>query len=438
MRALVPLAALLAAPFVMLAVPVSDMNALADRYVKLVLAVGQHDDGYVDAYYGPPEWKTTAAAAGKRPLAELAAEATALSQALDAGPANDRGDSDEMSPLRREYLRAQVSAVKARLNMLSGARLAFDAESKALYDAVAPTYPASHFDAVLKDLDALVPGPGALADRVEAFRQRYIVPPAKLDTVFRRAIAECRARTARQIDLPAGEEFRLEFVTNKPWSGYNWYQGGFHSLIQVNTELPIFIDRAIDLACHEGYPGHHVYNLLLEAHLVNERGWREFTIYPLFSPQSLIAEGSANFGIDVAFPGQDRVAFERDVLFPLAGLDPSTADRYYRVLSRLDGLSYAGNEAARGYLDGRLTAPQAAAWLVTYTLSSRQRAEQRVRFFDQYRSYVINYNYGKDLVRRFVEGRGGTPDHPDARWRVFRELVSSPRLPSGLGAASNR
>jgi hypothetical protein len=25
------------------------------------------------------------------------------------------------------------------------------------------------------------------------------------------------------------------------------------------------------------------------------------------------------------------------------------------------------------------------------------RAEQRVRFFDQYRSYVINYNLGKDL-----------------------------------------
>ena len=104
----------------------------------------------------------------------------------------------------------------------------------------------------------------------------------------------------------------------------------------------------------------------------------------------------------------------------------------HEVLARLDGLSYAGNEAARGYLDGRLTATQALDWLVTYTLTSRPRAEQRVRFFDTYRSYVINYNYGKDLVRKFIEGHGGTPDHSVRRWQEFEKLLSSPRLPSGL------
>ena len=62
---------------------------------------------------------------------------------------------------------------------------------------------------------------------------------------------------------------------------------------------------------------------------MRDRGWVEFTVYPLFSPQSLIAEGTANFGIEVAFPGDERVAFEREVLFPLAGLDPARADDYY-------------------------------------------------------------------------------------------------------------
>ena len=109
------------------------------------------------------------------------------------------------------------------------------------------------------------------------------------------------------------EHFTVEYVTNKSWSGYNWYQGGFRSLIQVNTDLPIYIDRAVDLACHEGYPGHHVYNALLEQHLVKARGWLEFSVYPLFSPQSLIAEGTANYGIEVAFPGRDRIAFEQEV-----------------------------------------------------------------------------------------------------------------------------
>src|SRR4029077_1061160 len=126
------------------------------------------------------------------------------------------------------------------------------------------------------------------------------------------------------------------------------------SLIQVNTDLPIYIDRAIDLACHEGYPGHHVYNSLLEKNLVKDRGWIEFSVYPLFSPQSLIAEGSANYGIDVAFPGSERITFERDVLFPAAGLNPARAAEYNEVQAVVDRLSYAGNEAARRYLNGEI------------------------------------------------------------------------------------
>jgi hypothetical protein len=437
MRVLWPLAGLVIAPLVVIAAaPSPDMNALADGYVKLVLAVGQHDDNYVDAYYGPPEWKTEAARAGKRPLDELKAEATRLLAALE-GSSFDRlrtsgGGADEMERLRFDYLRAQLSAVQARLAMLGGAKLPFDQESKALYDAVAPTYPASHFDAVLKELDALVPGPGPLADRVETFRQRYVIPPAKLEPVFRRAIAECRARTVAAMDLPAGEEFHLEFVTNKPWSGYNWYQGTYRSLIQVNTDLPIYIDRAIDLACHEGYPGHHVYNVLLEQHLVRERGWIEFTVYPLFSPQSLIAEGTANYGIEVAFPGDERVAFERDALYPLAGLDPALADRYVKVAALVDRLAYAGNEAARGYLNGQLTRKEAVDWLARYAMMSPARAEQRTKFFDTYRSYVINYNLGKDLVKGYVEWRAGTPPTPARTWNEFERLLASPRLPSGL------
>jgi len=406
----------------------TDMNALSDRYVKLVLAVGQHDDAFVDAYYGPPEWKKAATEAGKRPLADLGREADNLAGEFAATPQPD----EALARLRRNYLRAQVHAVSARIRMLEGARLDFDAESRELYDAVAPTYDAGHFAHALERLDQLVPGPGALADRVEALRQRVAIPRDKLDVVFKAAIAECRARTVARLALPASEEFRLEYVTGKPWSGYNWYQGNFRSLIQINTELPIFIDRAVDLACHEGYPGHHVYNVLLEQHLVASRGWREFTVYPLFSPQSLIAEGTANFGIDVAFPGAERVRFERDRLYPLAGLDQRLADRYHNVLQALDELSYAGNEAARRYLNGKISRDEAASWLVKYTLTSRQRAEQRVRFFDTYRSYVINYNYGKDLVRQYVEAQGGTIGHPDIRWKVFGDLISSPRLPSGL------
>ena len=197
-----------------------------------------------------------------------------------------------------------------------------------------------------------LPGTGPLLERYDAFRSRFVIPRDRLDATFKAAIDGCRQRTLEHITLPPGESFTVEYVTDKSWSGYNWYQGQYRSLIQVNTDLPIYVDRAIDLACHEGYPGHHVYNVLLEKNLVRDRGWVEFSVYPLFSPQSLIAEGTANFGIDVAFPSQERLAFERRTIFPAAGLDPAGAGDYYEILALVDRLSYAGNEAARSYING--------------------------------------------------------------------------------------
>jgi hypothetical protein len=171
-----------------------------------------------------------------------------------------------------------------------------------------------------------------------------------------------------------------------------------------------------------------VYNVLLEKNLLRDRGWVEFSVYPLFSPQSLIAEGTANYGIEVAFPRAERLEFERQVLFPAAGLDPATTAQYYDVIALVDQLSYAGNEAARRYINGDIDAKGAVDWLEQYGLYSRRRAEQRVRFIDQYRSYVINYNLGKDMVAAYIESRGGT----DQRWPEFARLISSPRLPSAL------
>jgi hypothetical protein len=403
------------------------MSNLARKYVRLVLAIGQHDQDYVDAYYGPDDIKQGAERA-KLTLDAIGAEVKSLQSEVSAAPAG----ADELARLRHQYLETQLSAMSARVRMLEGERLSFDEESKALYDAVAPTYPDAHFQAVLDRLEKRFPGSGSLVERYDAWRRAFLIPREKLDTVFQAAIGACRERTLAHVKLPADEHFTVEYVTNKSWSGYNWYQGGFRSLIQVNTDLPIYIDRAIDLACHEGYPGHHVYNALLEQHLVKDRGWIEFTAYPLFSPQSLIAEGTANFGIEVAFPGRERVAFEQATLFPLAGLDGRRAAEYYEVMALVDQLSYAGNEAARRYLDGQIDAAAATAWLERYALMPHDRAAQRVRFFDQYRSYVINYNYGKDLVRTFIESRGGTPEHAERRWQEFETLLSSPRLPSGL------
>jgi hypothetical protein len=409
--------------------PGRDMNALAERYVRLVLALGQHDRDYVDAYYGPPEWRTEAELT-RVSLAEIDEAAVDLAEDLAAivPPAS----AAELTQGRYRYVTRQLDALRARVAILSGTKMRFDEETKALYDAVAPMHTEAEFLAVIAELEKRLPGDGPLLDRYETYRLRFVIPRARLDAVFRAAIDECRARTLKHIRLPGDERFTVEYVMGKTWSAYNWYQGGYRSVIQVNTDLPIHADWAVVLACHEGYPGHHAYNVLLEKNFVRDRGWREFSVYPLFSPQSLIAEGTGDFGVNVAFPGGDRVAFARRVIFPAAGLDPATARDYYSVVDLAERLGPAADEAARRYLDGALDAEGAIRWLERYALFSRARAQQRLAFIDQYRSYVINYTVGKDLVARWIDSQGGTDANPARRWELFEEIISSPQLPSSL------
>ena len=404
----------------------TSVNEIAEAYVKLVLAMGQHDPDYVDAYYGPPEWKKQSET--KKPLDAIALEATQLRDRL----AKISMPADEMEQLRRAYLTKQLSALQARVRILKGEHLKFDEESQALYDAVAPKFSDSHFQEILAKLEPKLPGEGPLLQRYKNWRRVFVIPKDKLDTVFQLAIKACRERTLAHIKLPPGENFTVEYVTNKPWGGYNWYKGNYRSVIQVNIDLPIYIDRAIDLAAHEGYPGHHVYNALLEKNLVRDRGWVEFSVYPLFSPQSLIAEGTANFGREVVFTKPERMVFEKEVLWPAAAINPSRAEEFYAVQDLVKKLTYATNEAARQYVNGEIDANAAATWLQKNALMDEKRAKQATKFIEKYRSYVINYNLGEDMVRNYIEKRGGTEQQPEQRWREFEELLASPRLPGDI------
>ena len=408
------------------------MDSVANNYVKLVLKVGKIDPGYVDAYYGPKDWEPSDSSDLKKKPSVFKELNNQTNKLLDSLDVLGSYNANEIQTLRYRFLYKQLLAVKARLFMLAGGSFSFDQESKALYDAVAPEYSNGHFENIIEKLDKLLPGKGNLNIRLANFRKNFIIPKSKLDTVFKAAITECRKRTLEHISLPKNETFKVEYVTNKPWSGYNWYKGNDYSVIQVNTDLPIYIDRAVDLAAHEGYPGHHVYNSLLENKLVKQRGWMEFTVYPLYSPQSLIAEGTANFGIKVAFPGNSRIQFEKDVLFPLAGLDTSKATKYYEVLNLLDKLNFAGNEAARNFLNNKWTKKQTLLWLEKYNLMSHEQAVHRLSFIEHYRSYVINYNVGQDIVKHYINSKGGTAKNPDKRWNLFKFLLSTPQTPSGL------
>jgi len=342
---------------------------VAERFVKLALGIGQHDKNFVDAYQGPDEWKN-AADKENRSIEDLSTDAASLLTDLDT--LNNKNSA------RFRLLKKQIIAAQTRIAMVQGQTFTFDEETQRLYDAVAPQYNVEEFDAAVERINSLVPGNGNIIERIESFKAQFYIPENKLSIVFDAAIAECRRRTLEHYDLPEAENFKVEFVKDKPWSGYNWYKGNYFSLIQVNTDFPISISRAIDLGCHEGYPGHHTWNVLLERDVLKKKNWIEFSVYPLFSPLSITAEGSANYGIELAFPDAEKVQFEKEILFPLAGIKPELIETQYELAKELAKLSHARNHIAREYLDGRITQDQAIELSMKYSFITREKATQGI------------------------------------------------------------
>lgn len=393
------------------------LNHLAEEYVRLALVIGQYDEPFVDAYYGPDSLKPLNAPSAVFPKDSLLTAVRSLKSNLDSIAIKDSIDGH-----RAGWIADQLISFDRRIRIFSGEYDLFDNESKDLFGTSAPVFNEHHYQLLVAQLDTLLPGDGSVQDRFQTLANRFIIPKEKLDTVFKSAIAECRHRTLAHYTLPENENFKLEFVTNKSWSGYNWYKGNYQSVIQINTDLDIFIDRAIDVGSHESYPGHHVYNMLLEKNLYRDKGLVELSVYPLFSPQSLIAEGSANYGIDVVFPGSDKVIFAKEILLPLAGLDTTGISLYFRALATKGKLNYVRNDVARQLLSGSMSEEEALRWLEEYGLYNRETAVKSIGFIRTYRSYVMNYNYGMDLVKSWVERQGGTD--PEKRWEIFETLLS--------------
>lgn len=411
----------------------ADLNALAEKYVRLGLVIGQYDGDFVDAYYGPDSLKPAgpkAAVFPKDSLIKAVGDLKASLTAIANSTANDTLRN------RANWIGSQLTAFERRIKIFSGALASFDEESADLFGTRAPVNTEGHFKDLVAQLNTSMPGSGPLDKRFQQLTEKFTIPKDKVDTVFKTAIAEARKRTMAHYALPTSETFTLEYVTNKPWSGYNWYKGNYNSVIQINVDQPILIDRAIDLACHEGYPGHHVYNMLLEKNLYRDKGWVEICLYPLFSPQSLIAEGSANYGIQVAFPGEEQKDFCKKVLLPLAGLDTTGIDAYFTALALKGQLNYARNEVARGLLNKSMTEADAVRWLTNYGLMTEAGAQKSISFINKYRSYVLNYNYGQALVKRYIEASGGTADNPQKRWDLFGWLLSNEVTPNELAKAS--
>ncbi|MEO6188416.1 MAG: hypothetical protein ABIO82_05725 [Ginsengibacter sp.] len=409
-------------------ISISDLDKIAVDYVRLGLSIGQYDDNFVDAYYGPDSLKPVSEKQAIFPKDSFL-HATKVLQVQLTPLINSE---DASISKRANWLNGQLTAFGRRIKMFAGEQCSFEQQVKELFGVEPPVHNEVYFKRVLDQLNDALPGEGSVSARFHELESRFIIPKEKLDTVIKTTIAESKRRTLEHIQLPASENFELEYKTNKPWGGYNWYQGNFKSLMQFNTDVNWGVSGVIDLASHEGYPGHHVYNILLEKNLYNDKGWIEISIYPLFSPQSLIAEGSANYGIEAAYPTAEKWKFIKEQLLPLASLDTTGITRYFEALAVKGKLSDVRIEICRRLLNGKMTEAAARRWLIEYGLTEEKDVDRSLSFIKKYQSYIINYTFGLELVRNYIESNGGTESNPSRRWELFAWLLSNEVTPQYL------
>jgi hypothetical protein len=402
--------------------PARALDAAAESYVRLVLALAERDADSLDIYYGPPAWEEDARA--RRPsLDDTRSAAATLSESV-AAIAGASGDDE----IRRTFLIRQLRAVVTRIDIVRGARPPFVEEARTLFglEALEPQGRREGQEgregqerAVRSELERLLPGGGDLTKRFAAFDRRFLIAPDRLPAVFARAIEGCRAVTRAHITLPPAERLDVEYAPVLAWSAFTRYEGGFKSRITINTGLPLTVDRALDLACHEGYPGHHAIDSLVDARFGGRRV--ELSVRPLFSPQSLLHEAAASVASELAFPGSSRLVFERDQLFPAAGIDPADADRYVRVARLVDQLHGAQADIARRYVDGELDFPRASAALERDALMPS--ADATLKFLNQFRSYAVTYTDGREALSQYLDARSTAGDGA-SRWRAYINVVT--------------
>jgi hypothetical protein len=408
-------------------VPTPDL--IARDYLLLALRLDQRIPGLVDGYFGPADLKDQVDMEQLRSPARLAEDAEALLARLDG----EVGD-----PARRDWLHAQLVALQTHAQVLAGDALPYVEHVTRCFDAAPERWDEADFAKAAAELDRLVPGPGDLRDRLARWDARFVVTVDRLPPVVDWLVDVLREHAIPVFGLPEGESLRVSLVSRQPWSGYNWYDGGLRSRVDLNTDLPIRAPDLVGVLAHETYAGHHLEHAWKEAELVDGHGHLEASALLINAPESLVSEGLAQVGRQCILSLEDEVdllveLFARAAL-PLSA-DPAVArdaaERSAAIRILRDGLRATEvNAALMRHADGA-DRETVRAWLERAALLTPERAAKRLEFIDHplWRTYVFVYAQGAALLERWL---AVVP--PAERAARFRRLLVEPLTPSVIAA----
>ena len=389
----------------------------AKSYVQLAFNIDRHLDGYVDAYYGPPEWKGEE----QDDLQPIDALRTSLDKLFE------RLYSDQgMDIHRKQFLTAQLDAMRATLDIIDGKDLSVIDEANALYQ-VHPTWiDESKFDEARYVLDSLLPSGSSLHQRIADYRSSCVVPPDALRQVVPRITEKLREYTGRLVELPSEETVKFDYVSSRPWAAYNWYRGNGSSLIEINTDLPMSIQRLVSLLGHEAYPGHHTELTLKDDLLFQGKGYFENSMVLIHSPGCLISEGLAERGLTLV-TDDDFLEWQRSALYSVIGVHEIDPVNERQIDDATKVFTGVGSNAALMMYENAANDDEIVKYIVSQSIDTEEEARGTVSFLRNrlYRSYIFTYYWGGCLLDRHFDS---TPDPK----KSLISLLTQPTYPGML------
>jgi hypothetical protein len=357
--------------------------------------------------------------------ADLARQAGRLLDALPDVPHHNGFDAQ-----RADYVGAHLRALQCAAHKFAGDDIGFVDEVHAYFDVrISKGDPETYSQAHAR-LDEALGGTGPLADRMEAHRVGEEIPPGRLAACIEAFSSVLRDRVRAEYPLPDSETVDYQVVTDKPWSGFNYYLGDYRSTVAVNADLKQLMSNLPRLVAHESYPGHHTEHCRKEAGLVHRKGQAEQTIFLVNTPQCLMAEGLADLALYAAI-GSDWGSWAREIYADL-GLR-FDGERAVAVSEASAALAGVRQDAALMLHDEHRDAHEVAEFLRRWLLVNDTRARQMLRFLSSplWRAYTSTYVEGYRLLRGWLD------DRPAGIGLVerFGRLLDEPLIPSSMQSA---
>ena len=417
----------------------SSVDQLAEDYIDVAFKLDEISRGEVDNYFGSYNPGQISGAS----LNEILIDAGDLRARVDRAKEGISDPRLEGLALKVDHLLRVLDfladddalSFSEELNSFFGIRIdeltpetRLDSSGRVVSVERAPTALELAASEALEELDTLLPGQGSLPFRVSNFQSRFLAPLSQREQLFELALAACEKNTKENWELPLDSGVKINWTreVSTPWHSY---LGEGASEISINPLAMGYIGLMIDVACHEGYPGHHAQHVLLEQNL-NDVGdlSPEERLMLLRTQKTAVLEGAADYGIGLAFPQDERLEFERDVLFPLAGLDPTEIESYLRV-HHLVKIANAGvTKTIQAYADGKLPSVAAAVRLENDFLVASPRAV--LEFVDRYGAYAAIYPISGSTITGFLNSQAKLNI---AYWDGLQELIIGvEKLPEGL------